>query len=122
MSLERRNESMYAAYTISQTISSAQAVNRAVRSQFEPKASLHDSLELTNPDFDLDTMEAGLTRDSSDDVSSVQVRVEKTVTIQRRPSTKKELEDYSRHAVSAVTNATTDGTRTISVVSTGKKR
>ncbi|KAK1225285.1 hypothetical protein PQX77_011804 [Marasmius sp. AFHP31] len=122
MSLERRNESMYEAYTISQTISSAQAVNRAVRSQFEPKGSLHDSLELTNPDFDLDTMEAGLTRDSSDDVSSVKVRVEKTVTIQRRPSTKKELEDYSRHAVSTVTNATTDGTRTISVVSTGKKR
>ena len=122
MSLDRRNESMYEAYTISQTISSAQAVNRAIRSQFEPKGNFADSLELTNPDFDLDTVEAGLASDFSDDVTSVQVHVEKTVTIHRRPSTKKELEDYSRHAVSAVTNATTNHTQTISMVSTGKKR
>lgn len=122
MSLDRRNESMYEAYTISQTISSARAVNRAIRSQFEPKGNFADTLELTNPDFDLDTVEAGLASDFSDDVTSVQVHVEKTVTIHRRPSTKKELEDYSRHAVSAVTNAITDHTRTISMVSTGKKR
>ncbi|KAL0579759.1 hypothetical protein V5O48_002253 [Marasmius crinis-equi] len=120
MSLERRNESMYEAYTISQTISSAQAVNRAVRSQFEPKGSFADSLELTNPNFDLNTLESGVVG-SDDDVSSVQVHVERTVTIHRRPSMKKELEDYSRHAVSAVTGPT-DGTRTISIVSTGKKR
>ncbi|KAF9268770.1 hypothetical protein L218DRAFT_892243 [Marasmius fiardii PR-910] len=119
MSLERRNESMYEAYTISQTISSAQAVNRAVRSQFEPKGSLADSLELTNPNFDLDLLETGT--NYSDDVSNVEVHVERTVTVQRRESQKCELENYSRYAGSAVTNPTI-GTRTISIVSTGMKR
>ncbi|KAG7090943.1 hypothetical protein E1B28_010015 [Marasmius oreades] len=119
MSLERRNESMYEAYTISQTISSAQAVNRAVRSQFETKGSLADGLELTNPNFDLDILESGT--NYADDVSHVQVHVEKTVTVQRRGSQKYTLENYSRHAGSVVTNPTIS-TRTISVVSTGRKQ
>lgn len=103
-SLERRHETIDAAYTISQTISSAQAVNRAFRTQFEPKGSY--SLELTNPDFEIDSLEAGTNYPSDD--PRVEVRIEKTVKVRRNIVKTYELEDYSRHG--ALTNASSGQT------------
>lgn len=88
-SLERRNESIDAAVTITQTIDSHRQVSRAIRSQFAHKSS---GFELTVPDFDLNTLESG----PEDDLSAVEVRIERTVKVERRPK-KYELENYSRN-------------------------
>ncbi|KAJ7497055.1 hypothetical protein FB451DRAFT_1209893 [Mycena latifolia] len=91
-SIERRNESIGAAVTITQHIASARDVSRAIRSQFESKSGL--DFNLTVPDFDLDSIRSG--PPIAEDVD-VQVRVERTVRMERVPRVY-ELEDYSRNA------------------------
>ncbi|KAF5345273.1 hypothetical protein D9758_008497 [Tetrapyrgos nigripes] len=92
-SLERRFGSIDEAVTISQGVSSARDVTRIIRSQFDSKTGLV-SLDLTIPDFELESSDCG-TFEHADEVS-VQVRVEKTVKVERRPKTYT-LENYSRH-------------------------
>jgi len=87
-SVERRNESIGAAVTITQHMTSARDVSRAIRSQFESKNGM--GLELTVPDFDLESGAPG----SEEDVD-VHVRIERTVKIERVQKTY-ELENYSR--------------------------
>ncbi|KAF7362110.1 hypothetical protein MVEN_00556800 [Mycena venus] len=53
-SVERRNESIGAAVTITQHIASARDVSRAIRSQFESKNG--GGFDLTVPDFDLESL------------------------------------------------------------------
>ncbi|KAJ6558497.1 hypothetical protein DFH09DRAFT_1036991 [Mycena vulgaris] len=91
-SVERRNESIGAAVTITQHIASARDVSRAIRSQFQSKSGM--DFDLTVPDFDLDSIRSGAA--IPDDVD-VQVRVERTVRMERIPRVY-ELEDYSRNA------------------------
>ncbi|EEB96449.1 hypothetical protein MPER_04417, partial [Moniliophthora perniciosa FA553] len=112
VSSERRAQTIDDAYTITQTISSARAVNQAMRSQFEPKGSFADALQLTNPDFQLDTLEPGVAH--ADDMN-VQVRIERTVTVERRPRKTYELEDYSHSGTSSMAHKNIG--QTISVVS-----
>jgi len=91
VSVERRNESIRAAVTITQPFSSARAVSRAIRSQFESKNGR--GLDLTVPDFDLESIQsAPCTHEDVD----VQVRIERTVRMERLPRVY-ELEDYSRN-------------------------
>uniref|UniRef100_A0A0W0FWN6 Uncharacterized protein n=1 Tax=Moniliophthora roreri TaxID=221103 RepID=A0A0W0FWN6_MONRR len=115
VSSERRAQTIDGTYTISQTISSARAVNQAMRSQFEPKGSFADSLQLTNPDFQLDTLEAA----HADDVN-VQVRVERTVTVERRHRKTYELENYSHSGTSSMAHKNIG--HTISIVSVASRR
>ncbi|KAJ7078844.1 hypothetical protein B0H15DRAFT_859491 [Mycena belliarum] len=93
-SVERRNESVAAAATVTRYITSAREVSRAIRSQFESKNERdHD---LTVPDFDVESVRSG--RSLPEDVD-VEVRVERTVRIEReRDRRAYELEDYSRTA------------------------
>ncbi|KAJ7128948.1 hypothetical protein C8R43DRAFT_686416 [Mycena crocata] len=89
-SLERRNESIGAAVTVTQHISTARDVSRAMRSQFESKNGRRS--DLTVPDFELDSIQsAPAIREDVD----VQVRIERTVRMERLPRVY-ELEDYSR--------------------------
>ncbi|KAJ7690660.1 hypothetical protein B0H17DRAFT_1064332 [Mycena rosella] len=90
-SVERRNESIGAAVTITQHISSARDASRVMRSQFESKNGLE--LNLTVPDFDFDSIQSG---SAMPDDMDVQVRVERTVRMERLPRVY-ELEDYSRN-------------------------
>jgi len=91
-SIQRRNESIGAAITITQHMTSARDVSRALRWQFESKNDI--GLDLTVPDFDLESMRSGPS--ISPDVD-VQVRVERTVRMERLPHVY-ELEDYSRNS------------------------
>ncbi|KAJ7188547.1 hypothetical protein C8R46DRAFT_1055025 [Mycena filopes] len=78
VSVERRNESLGAAITVTQHFASARDVSRAVRSQFESK----------NGGFDL-----------TDDDVDVEVRIERTVRVERVERVRGfELENYSRTA------------------------
>jgi len=90
-SLARRGESINTAVTITQHIDSARDVSRALRSQFEKTGG---SFELTIPDFDLNELETG--PDFPERVD-VEVRIERTVTLQQSTKSRYELEDYSRH-------------------------
>ncbi|KAJ7209626.1 hypothetical protein GGX14DRAFT_499016 [Mycena pura] len=90
-SVERRNESINAAVTITQKLSSAREVSRAIRSQFESKNGM--GLDLTVPDFDL---EAELSEGKLQEEVDVQVRIERTVRMEPVPVVY-ELENYSRH-------------------------
>ncbi|KAJ7039162.1 hypothetical protein C8F04DRAFT_950435, partial [Mycena alexandri] len=95
-SVERRNESIGAAVTITRHIASTRDVSRAMRSQFESKNGL--SFNLTVPDFDLESMPGTSVHDSCTDVSvDVEVRIERTVRMEPVPRVY-ELEDYSRPA------------------------
>ncbi|KAJ6602197.1 hypothetical protein B0H10DRAFT_2081250 [Mycena sp. CBHHK59/15] len=91
-SLERRNESLGAAVTITQEIASARDVSRALRSQYQSKSGFRG--ELTLPDFD--SIESQSNPALGEDVE-VQVRIERTVR-KERVSRMCELEDYSRAA------------------------
>ncbi|KAJ7072551.1 hypothetical protein C8F01DRAFT_1243595 [Mycena amicta] len=85
-SVERRNESIDGAITVTQQLSSARDVSRAIRSQFESKSG--GRLDLTVPDFESSV-------DGVHEDVDVQVRVERTVRVE--PLAKiYELEDYSR--------------------------
>ncbi|KAJ6593634.1 hypothetical protein B0H19DRAFT_28506 [Mycena capillaripes] len=88
-SVERRNESIAAAVTITQHIASVRDVSRAIRSQFESKNGM--GFNLTVPDFDLESVSA-----PQEDVD-VHVRIERTVRMERTPRVY-ELENYSRSA------------------------
>jgi len=92
VSVERRNESIGAAVTITQQIATARDVSHAIRSQFESKSGRFD---LTVPDFDLESA-APLTEEDA----SVHVRIERTVRMERMPRVYN-LEDYSRNARSS---------------------
>ncbi|KAJ7124979.1 hypothetical protein C8R44DRAFT_781962 [Mycena epipterygia] len=92
MSVERRNQSIGAAVTVTQQIVSARDVSHAIRSQFESKNGM--GLELTVPDFNFDSIPC--TSPIHEDVD-VQVRIERTVRMERLPHVY-ELEDYSRNA------------------------
>ncbi|KAJ7350327.1 hypothetical protein DFH08DRAFT_861060 [Mycena albidolilacea] len=98
-SVERRNESIDAAVTITQHLASARDVSRAVRSQFESKNGA--GFDLTVPDFDLESL-AHVGSASHED-TEVHVRIERTVRMERMPRTY-ELEDYSRNARSTITS------------------
>ncbi|KAJ7718012.1 hypothetical protein DFH07DRAFT_761764, partial [Mycena maculata] len=91
-SVERRNESIGAAVTITQHFASARDVSRAIRSQFGSKSGR--GLDLTVPDFDFDSLESQPA--TLEDVD-VQVRIERTVRVEGMPRVY-ELEDYSRNA------------------------
>lgn len=90
-SRERRNDSIQQALTITHTMESSRQVSQAMRSQFDRKPG--GAFDLTVPDFDLDTIEEGRVLDDMD--GSVEVRVERTVQVDRRVKTY-ELENYSR--------------------------
>lgn len=92
MSVERRNQSIGDAVTVTQQIVSARDVSHAIRSQFESKNDM--GLELTVPDFDFDSIPCA--SHIHEDVD-VQVRIERTVRMERLPHVY-ELEDYSRSA------------------------
>ncbi|KAK7057448.1 hypothetical protein R3P38DRAFT_2841047 [Favolaschia claudopus] len=94
-SLERRNESIEAAVTITEHITSARDVSRALRSQFETKSGA--GCDLTVPDFDAESLSGGGGRPSSEEPTEVHVRIERTVRMERVPRVY-ELEDYSRNA------------------------
>ncbi|KAJ7502846.1 hypothetical protein B0H11DRAFT_606166 [Mycena galericulata] len=96
-SVERRNDSIGAAITITQPFTSAREVSRAIRSQFESKDGM--GLDLTVPDFDLDSIQSVPV--TNEDVEGVQVRIERTVRMERTPRVY-ELEDYTRHARSTM--------------------
>lgn len=89
-SLQRRNESINQAVTITQTIESQRQISEAMRSQFEPKSDYN--FQLTIPDFDLSTLETGpeLPEDTG-----VEVRIERTFKVDRR-RVSYSLENYSR--------------------------
>lgn len=91
-SRERRNESIDAAITITQHIGTARDVSRAMRSQYERKSNA--AFDLTVPDFDLNIIES---YPELPDGVDVEVRIERTVMLERRSRTY-ELEDYSRNA------------------------
>lgn len=95
-SRERRNESINAAVTITQTIESARQVSRAMRSQFEQKRS--DAFDLTVPDFDLETMESG---HGAHEDTGVEVRIERTVRFEKNTKIPYGLENYSRPGTSS---------------------
>ncbi|KAJ7287759.1 hypothetical protein C8J57DRAFT_1284841 [Mycena rebaudengoi] len=96
-SLQLRNESIAAAVTITQEITSARDVNRALRSQFESKGG-GLGLQLTVPDFEIDSVRSGPAH--RDDMPDVHVRIERTVRMERLPRVY-ELEDYSRQGRSS---------------------
>lgn len=82
------------AVTITHTLDSARLVSRAMRSQFEQK----NAYDLTVPDFDLSTIEEGR---PMDDVGGVEVRIERTIRMDRKKSAKSyQLENYSRPSTS----------------------
>ncbi|KAJ7594677.1 hypothetical protein C8J56DRAFT_927361 [Mycena floridula] len=91
-SRERRNEMISQAVTISQSLETAREVSKAMRQQFESMPKMR-ALQLSVPDFDLETM----TSDDSElpEETNVSVRIERTFEIQQ-PSSRYELEDYSR--------------------------
>ncbi|KAJ6497819.1 hypothetical protein C8R45DRAFT_984349 [Mycena sanguinolenta] len=99
-SVERRNESIDAAVTISQHIASARDVSRALRSQFESKSGA--GFDLTVPDFDVESLSR--TAPDVDRDAEVHVRIERTVRMERVPRVY-ELEDYSRTARSTITSS-----------------
>jgi len=105
-SRERRNESINQAVTITQSIESARQISKAMRAQFEPKTGL--AIQLTVPDFDLDTMDSD--GELPDDVG-VEVRIERTFELHHR-SGRYELEDYSRSARSLDTTHSRSFSRT----------
>ncbi|KAL0956219.1 hypothetical protein HGRIS_002375 [Hohenbuehelia grisea] len=87
-SIERRNESINAAVTITQNLESAYSVSHAVRTQFEQKSA---GFQLTVPDFESSEGSTELPEHMD-----VQVRIERTIKLEdQRPRTY-ELEDYSR--------------------------
>ncbi|KAJ7874759.1 hypothetical protein B0H14DRAFT_2502004 [Mycena olivaceomarginata] len=96
-SVERRNESIDAAVTITQHLASARDVSRAVRSQFESKNGA--GFDLTVPEFDLESLAGSASHEDTE----VHVRIERTVRMERMPRTY-ELEDYSRNARSTITS------------------
>ncbi|KAF7375932.1 hypothetical protein MSAN_00007800 [Mycena sanguinolenta] len=98
-SVDRRNESIDAAVTITQHLASARDVSRALRSQFESKSGA--GFDLTVPDFDLEALSR--TGDEEDKDAEVHVRIERTVRMERTPRVY-ELEDYSRTARSTITS------------------
>jgi len=102
VSVERRNESIDAAVTITQHLTSARDVSRAVRSQFDSKKSGR-GFDLTVPDFDLESLPCAGPAPPEDGDAEVHVRIERTVRMERVPRVY-ELEDYSRTARSTVTS------------------
>ncbi|KAJ7486382.1 hypothetical protein B0H11DRAFT_2279010 [Mycena galericulata] len=92
MSVERRNESIGAAVTITQQMTTARDVSHAIRSQFESKRGR--GFDLTVPDFDLESAHYATEEDAE-----VHVRIERTVKLERMPRVYS-LEDYSRRAKS----------------------
>jgi len=95
VSVERRNESIGAAVTITQQIATARDVSHAIRSQFESKSA--GRFDLTVPDFDLESASYA----AEDEEASVHVRIERTVRMEPMPRVYN-LEDYSRTARSAI--------------------
>jgi len=98
-SVERRNESIGAAVTITQHIASARDVSRAIRSQFESKNG--GGFDLTVPDFDLESLACAEPANAEE--AEVHVRIERTVRMEQVPRVY-ELEDYSRNAKSTITS------------------
>ncbi|KAF7340449.1 hypothetical protein MVEN_01965100 [Mycena venus] len=101
-SVERRNESIGAAVTITQQIAAARDVSHAIRSQFESKNGR--GFDLTVPDFDLESAYYAAPMTEKD--AEVHVRIERTVKMERMPRVYN-LEDYSRNARSTVTSRST---------------
>jgi len=98
-SLERRNESIGVAVTITQQVTSARNVSRASRSQFEAKNRM--GFGLTVPDFDPESLPSA--GPATEEDVEVHVRIERTVRMERMPRGYT-LEDYSRHAESTITS------------------
>ncbi|KAF7335588.1 hypothetical protein MVEN_02213100 [Mycena venus] len=92
VSVERRNESINAAVTITQRITTARNVSHAIRSQYESKSAR--GFDLTVPDFDLESAHYGAPVTEED--AEVHVRIERTVRMERMPRVY-DLEDYSRN-------------------------
>jgi len=102
VSVERRNESIGAAFTITQHIAAARDVSHAIRSQFESKTGR--GFDLTVPDFDLESAYYAAPETEKD--AEVHVRIERTVRTERMPRVYN-LEDYSRNPKSTVTSRST---------------
>ncbi|KAJ6526709.1 hypothetical protein B0H19DRAFT_544512 [Mycena capillaripes] len=92
VSVERRNEAIGAAVTITQQIATARDVSRAIRSQFESKSGR--GFDLTVPDFDLES--AHYAAPVTEEDAEVHVRIERTVRMERKLRVYN-LEDYSRN-------------------------
>ncbi|KAJ7311774.1 hypothetical protein DFH08DRAFT_897594 [Mycena albidolilacea] len=91
VSAERRNESIGAAVTRTQQITTAREVSHAIRSQFESKNGR--GIDLTVPDFDLESVHYAAPLNEEEEVH---VRIERTVRLERMPR-KYGLEDDSRN-------------------------
>ncbi|KAF8136053.1 hypothetical protein K438DRAFT_1882033 [Mycena galopus ATCC 62051] len=102
VSVERRNESIGAAVTITQHVAAARDVSHAIRSQFESKTGR--GFDLTVPDFDLESAYYAAPETEKD--AEVHVRIERTVRTERMPRVYN-LEDYSRNPKSTVTSRST---------------
>jgi hypothetical protein len=88
---ERDYESTEKGVTITANLSSARDISHAVRTQFETKDS-GSTFDLTFPRRG--PVESGIPEEGEDPNSSIQVRIERTVKLDRALRTY-ELEDYS---------------------------